>query len=381
MVTAPSLDSLRDARRRAERLFERVSEDALYDRSIGERHRLVFYIGHLEAFDWNLIGAGHFRLPPIHPAFDRLFAFGIDPPPGQLPCDQPSDWPALNAIAEYGARIREAVDRLWEETPAQLRHVAIEHRLMHVETLQYLLHALPLWKLRAERAEHPATASEATDELIRVESGKAVLGQPDSGAFGWDNEFAAHCVRVPAFAMDAHKTTNGQWLAFMSETGADAPNFWRRREGEWRLRTLFEEIALPLDWPVYVTHTQAAAYAAWRGMALPSEAQWHLAVDALPPDAEPNLGFRRWDPEPVGRGHQLTGNGWEWTATLFAPFEGFTPFPFYRGYSADFFDGAHYVLKGASPATAAQLARPSFRNWFRPDYPHLYAGFRCVASL
>ncbi|HBY60353.1 MAG TPA: ergothioneine biosynthesis protein EgtB, partial [Solibacterales bacterium] len=162
MVTAPSLDSLRDARRRAERLFERVSEDALYDRSIGERHRLVFYIGHLEAFDWNLIGAGHFRLPPIHPAFDRLFAFGIDPPPGQLPCDQPSDWPALNAIAEYGARIREAVDRLWEETPAQLRHVAIEHRLMHVETLQYLLHALPLWKLRAERAEHPATASEAT---------------------------------------------------------------------------------------------------------------------------------------------------------------------------------------------------------------------------
>jgi formylglycine-generating enzyme required for sulfatase activity len=52
----------------------------------------------------------------------------------------------------------------------------------------------------------------------------------------------------------------------------------------------------------------------------------------------------------------------------------------YPEYSADFFDGQHYVMKGASPATAKALIRRSFRNWFRPNYPYVYAKFRTVAS-
>jgi formylglycine-generating enzyme required for sulfatase activity len=72
----------------------------------------------------------------------------------------------------------------------------------------------------------------------------------------------------------------------------------------------------------------------------------------------------------------MTGNGWEWTNTPFAPFEGFKPRPTYAGYSANFFDGKHYVIKGASPRTAAKLIRPSLRNWFRSEYPYVYATFR-----
>jgi gamma-glutamyl hercynylcysteine S-oxide synthase len=74
------------------------------------------------------------------------------------------------------------------------------------------------------------------------------------------------------------------------------------------------------------------------------------------------------------------GNGWEWTATEFAPFSGFTPFPFYPGYSANFFDGQHFVLKGGSARTAAPLLRRSFRNWFQPHYQYAYTGFRCVSN-
>jgi formylglycine-generating enzyme required for sulfatase activity len=76
----------------------------------------------------------------------------------------------------------------------------------------------------------------------------------------------------------------------------------------------------------------------------------------------------------------LAGNGWEWTSTAFAPFPGFEPFPFYPGYSADFFTGRHFVLKGASPRTEAALVRPSFRNWFQAHYPNVYATFRCVEN-
>jgi len=62
-----------------------IRPDSLYDRPIGERHRIIFYLGHLEAFDWNLIARYALDVPPFHADFDKLFAFGIDPPPGQLP--------------------------------------------------------------------------------------------------------------------------------------------------------------------------------------------------------------------------------------------------------------------------------------------------------
>jgi len=77
--------------------------------------------------------------------------------------------------------------------------------------------------------------------------------------------------------------------------------------------------------------------------------------------------------------HDLVGNGWEWTSTPFAPFSGFEPLPGYPGYSADFFDGRHFVLKGASWATDNGLVRRSFRNWFQPHYPHVFAQFRLAS--
>jgi hypothetical protein len=77
----------------------------------------------------------------------------------------------------------------------------------------------------------------------------------------------------------------------------------------------------------------------------------------------------------------MVGNGWEWTSTLFDRFPGFEPFPFYRGYSADFFDGKHFVMKGGSARTAACMLRPSFRNWFQPHYQYVYSGIPLRSSL
>jgi formylglycine-generating enzyme required for sulfatase activity len=74
----------------------------------------------------------------------------------------------------------------------------------------------------------------------------------------------------------------------------------------------------------------------------------------------------------------LLANGWEWTSSLFGPFAGFRPFPFYEGYSANFFDGMHFVMKGGSPRTERSMLRRSFRNWFQPHYQYVYAGFRCA---
>ena len=410
------LDRLDQARAQTDKLFEIVKPDSLYDRPIAERHRIVFYIGHLEAFDWNLLRS-QTSLQPFDQGLDQLFAFGIDPVDGGLPSDQPSDWPVLEDVRRYGARIREELDAVLDRVPEVLLNTAIEHRLMHAETLAYMLHQLPLEKkIRRPQADVPGRG-QPRSESIDIPEGFVTLGlSRDSAEFGWDNEYDAHAVSVPAFAIDRYKITNGQFLEFLRAGGyqdrglwTDAdwewkarydvshPAFWKRAGDAWHLQTMFDEIPLPLSWPVYVSHAEASAYARWAGKGLPTEAEWQRAAFAsdskfpwgseTPGPRHGYFDFERWDPSPVDAFPAarsafgldgLLANGWEWTSSPFEPFDGFKPFPFYEGYSANFFDGKHFVMKGGSPRTDRSMLRRSFRNWFQPHYPYVYAGFRCV---
>ena len=391
--TASLSAALERARAHTDELFALVRPDSLYERPIPERHRIIFYVGHLEAFDWNLLARRTLDMPGFNPALDQLFAFGIDPPLGKLPEDAASDWPHLDEARAYVRRVRAVLDNAPGPLPEQLLHVAIEHRLMHAETFAYMLHNLPFDRKDGPR-ERPAPLGPAPQpSMVDIPAGEVRLSCRPEDGFGWDNEFPEHTEKVDGFSLGKYKVTNGEYLRFVAE-GAAAPHFWNYRSGKWFYRAMFREIPLAPDWPVYVTQREAAAYAAWAGKRLPSEAEFHRAAygavggEHFAPDpARDNFDFRRWDPIPVHCSGEnpaglvgMIGNGWEWTATLFAPFPGFEPFPFYPGYSANFFDGGHYVLKGASPRTAAPLARPSFRNWFRPEYPYVYAGFRVAES-
>jgi gamma-glutamyl hercynylcysteine S-oxide synthase len=158
------------------------------------------------------------------------------------------------------------------------------------------------------------------------------------------------------------------------------------------------------SWPVYVTVAEARAYASWRGKRLQSEAEFQRACyggpdeiptrypwgELAPEHRHGNFDFTSWAPTPVGSHRagasrwgigELVGNGWELTDTPFAPFPSFTPYmPRYPDYSKDFFDGKHFVVKGASWATPAELLRPTFRNWYQGHYPYVFAKFRCVSS-
>jgi len=432
------LTRLAESRRLTDRLFEVVRPDSFYERPIPERHRIVFYVGHLEAFDWNLLSAYALDLKSFHPEFDKLLAFGIDPVGGGLPDDEPADWPALNEIRRYNQEVRERLDTRLEgqTTPVSsaagvdestLLHVAIEHRLMHAETLAYMFHQLPQDRKMGPRKSAAPDAAPVAPRMIEIPAGRVTLGLPrpertEGGAFGWDNEYEEHIENVPAFAIDAHKVSNSEFLEFLraggyenrqlwdgdawdwiTKQGIRHPQFWIERYGAWFYRTMFDEIPLPASWPVYVSHAEASAYARWKNKSLPTEAQWQRAAFGTaqgterdypwgnqPPAASVgNFDFSHWDPTPVSAHPagasafgvlDLLGNGWEWTATLFEPFPGFRAFPFYPGYSANFFDGKHYVIKGGSSRTAACMLRRTFRNWFQPHYPYVYAGFRCVSN-
>ncbi|HMD32199.1 MAG TPA: SUMF1/EgtB/PvdO family nonheme iron enzyme, partial [Candidatus Acidoferrales bacterium] len=298
----PLLHRVQEARKQTDALFTFLTPEALYERSIAERHRLIFYLGHLEAFDWNLL-SGALHLETKDAGFDKLFSFGIDPTQGNLPSDQPADWPAESQVREYGQTIRRRLDDALASPVENTQlpplvangtflHVAIEHRLMHAETLAYLLHQLPNHKKRGPALPLAILAPAPEPEMAAIPPGTATLGQPSRGAsrpapttkgetfaFGWDNEFETHVENVPEFRIGVYPVTNAQFLEFVraggysdpglwssedwawkESRGLRHPHFWQSAADRWFLRGMFELHPLPLDWPVYVSHAEATAY-------------------------------------------------------------------------------------------------------------------------
>lgn len=428
-----AIQSYLENRGRTQALFDILDPDTYYDRPIPLRHPVVFYEGHIPAFSVNCFlkkGLGH---PGLDGSLEALFARGIDPSEQQTAKQSAAiEWPDRLRVKQYARDVDDAIlDALenakveGDSNPATHRgqgvFTMLEHEVMHQETLLYMWHRLPL-----ERKTRPVNATLVVDgvvperQMVRVAAGLATLGAVvEEIPFGWDNEFPKTIVDVPVFDINVHNVTNQDYLAFVEAGGYKDPElwprtarharaterthpiFWERNDDQWYWRGMFELVPLPLAWPVYVSHAEASAYARWRGLRLPTEAEFHRATYGTPEgverphpwgDTEPdatrgNFDFRRWDPMPVGSYpagvsawgvHDLLGNGLEWTSTVFEGFRGFSAMASYPEYSADFFDGEHFVCKGASPATGCGLIRRSFRNWFRPTYPYMYATFRCA---
>jgi gamma-glutamyl hercynylcysteine S-oxide synthase len=423
----------RKNRLRTARLFDLLTDEAYYAQPIALRHPIVFYEGHLPAFSLNTLVKKALGRPGLDQSLERLFARGIDPDEPSDPSGRPFTWPdrarvrafvdaadtlVLDALAH--ADLDRPGDPLLDGSEAV--YTILEHEAMHQETLLYMWHRLPLDQKRAPEGYALQTAGEPLpNEEIEIPAGRVWLGASrGSIPFGWDNEFGALAVEVDEFAIDCRNTTNAEFLEFVEDSGyaheawwapddwrwvrehdVRHPVFWERDGAVWLWRGMFERFPLPPLWPVYVSQAEASAYARWRGRRLPTEAEFHRAAygspdnhpraypwgNAAPTAAHGVFDFTSWEPHPCG-GHaagrsawgvdDLVGNGWEWTSTLFRPFPGFVASPSYPEYSADFFDESHYVMKGGSPATARELLRPTFRNWFRPRYPYVYATCRTV---
>ncbi len=430
-------DWYRRNRQRSRQLFDMVRPEAYHSRPISLRHPIVFYEGHLPAFSLNTLVKKGLGRPGVDKHFERLFARGIDPEDeASASRSQRDEWPSRDEVLRFADECDRRILDALVNAPieqyghpllhgAQAAYAILEHEAMHQETMLYMWHQLPRdQKIAPADLLIETGGSTPLPERAVVPAGRATLGaRTGEIPFGWDNEFATTAVDVPSFAIDVHDVTNEQFMAFVDAGGyrqpewwtpaawawicqeaVEYPRFWNQRGGSWMWCGMFHETALPPAWPVYVSQAEAAAYARWKGARLATEAEYHRAAfgapsggerqypwgDAPPDRARGVFDFRSWNPAaagsyPAGQSawgvHDLMGNGWEWTSTVFAPFDGFRPMASYPEYSADFFDGQHVVLKGASPATAAELLRPSFRNWFRPNYPYIYATFRCVWSV
>jgi len=420
------LAELESAWARSDALFEFLGRERLHSRPIGLRHPCLFYLGHLPAFAWNQLGRGVLGRAAVDPHLDVLFERGIDPEDeAEAEAQSIGHWPEVEDVLVYRdrvrTRIRDAVGALSAckgdplAVGSRVLWLIIEHERMHHETLLYMFQELPEHPWPGGLSDGPGRSSRP----VPVGGGPVTLGADFAAIrFGWDNEFPEALEQVADFWIDDLPVRNLDLLPFVEESWAqdrwwraqdrdwrgEGPATWRRTRQGWEVRALGQWVPLhrAQGWPAQVSYAAARAFCGWSGARLPTEAELHRAAFTTPDggtriypwgsehptEAHGNFDFSHGGPVPTGSHpagasawgvQELVGNGWEWTDTVFAPREGFEAWVrTYPGYSADFFDGAHRVVFGASWATDRIFLRRSFRNWYQERYPYVFSSFRRV---
>jgi len=351
----------------------------------------------------------------------------------------PETWPEVGQIIRYRDQVIARLQRFLSNTAAypmtrrtaRALFMAFEHQAMHLETILYMLVQSPNTRppggvsvpwaggvpctLKLSTAFPPASwitinPKECSLDILALghedlETGDGVAAGDVDTPFGWDNE---HPLVVPSslppqFQIQSRQVTNGEYWAFLENTKMEMglPKSWICEDGNFFVRSVFGKVPMLIakGWPVCCSQREALAYAAWmdpsgKTLSLPTEHQLSIAfklkqggVNGL---LNCNYGFKAWYPLPSLAEHpvqnsemdsfQGPGALWDWTSTPFEPLsDGYVTSEIYPGYSADFFDGKHFVVLGASWATHPRIAeRRSFRNWYQGNYDYAFIGFRLV---
>jgi 5-histidylcysteine sulfoxide synthase/putative 4-mercaptohistidine N1-methyltranferase len=414
---------------------EALLEILRYDESFTHRadplrHPLIFYYGHTAAFIINKLILAQLVEHRVNPAFESMFAVGVDEMSWDDLNEVHYDWPSVAEVQAYRDRVREVMDHVIQALPLTLPvtwdspwwviMMGIEHARIHLETSSVLIRQLPiehvrphpLWTICAETGTAPENA------LVEVAAGKVVLGKAKGHPlYGWDNEFGHATEEVGGYRASRYLVTNLEFRGFVEQGGygqerwwtdegwrwrcykqAEHPLFWLPAGATFRLRTVAEEIEMPWDWPVEVNYLEAKAFCNWKGgqidktLRLPTEAEWYRLRDQCVATDQPY-----WDQAPgninlehhasscpvtkfaFGDFYDVIGNAWQWTETPITGFDGFEVHPYYDDFSIPTYDGLHNLVKGGSWISTGNEATRDCRYAFRRHF-FQHAGFRYVQS-
>ena len=405
-------------------------DESFYIRAEPLRHPLIFYLGHTASFYINKLTIAKIINQRINPAYESMFAVGVDEMSWDDLDDSHYDWPTVSEVKAYRDKVRDFVDSLITTLPLTLPinwdhpfwaiMMGIEHQRIHLETSSVIIRRLPIdhvkklpqWEICNDTGPAPE------NELLKVTGKRVVLGKSmESPFYGWDNEFGYHAFDVWDFSASRYLVSNKEFLSFVEDKGyltrefwteegwrwvgftnAEHPLFWIKNQNQYQLRTMADIIDIPWDWPVEVNYLEAKAFCNWLGknrnqaIRLPTEDEWYCLRDVHPIDDQPywdkapgNINLEHWaSPCPVTRFrfndfYDIIGNVWQWTETAITGFEGFKVHPYYDDFSTPTFDTQHNLIKGGSWISTGNEATRESRYAFRRHF-FQHAGFRYVLS-
>jgi ergothioneine biosynthesis protein EgtB len=296
--------------------------------------------------------------------------------------------PSTERIRAYRRHVDAAMMQLLNRMPsaaAGLIELGLQHEQQHQELLLTdMLHAFaqnPLAPPVLPDWQEPRGAPGPT-RFVNCDGGLVRIGHDAAGGFCFDNETPAHLAYLPPFQIASRLVRNGDWLAFIDDGGYrtatlwmsdgwaalqgggwSAPLYWRETDGVWWQMGLRGLVPLDPDAPVrHISWYEADAYARWADARLPTEAELEAVSE------HPEID-------------ELTGHVWQWTASAYAPYPGYRPAAGAVGEYNGKFMINQMVLRGASLATPANHARPSYRNFFHPDKRWQFSGVRLARDV
>ena len=318
--------------------------------------------------------------------------------------------PTVAEVYAYRAHIDHGMATLLRSSAvpdlAAVAELGLQHEQQHQELIltdiKFNLGVNPLHPI-AHAMTIPVGADGPALDWLDVPGGVVWIGH-DGAGFAFDNEGPRHRVLLEPYRLATRLVTNADYLEFVDaggyrdwrwwtsegwrvvrERGWNAPLYWEREDDERRVYTLAGLIPLDPAAPVaHVSWFEADAYARWRGVRLPTEAEWeHAAADLSIVGHFQESGI--YQPLPASRGdgdlRQMFGDAWEWTQSAYAPYPGYRPMPGAIGEYNGKFMINQMVLRGGSCATPRSHIRASYRNFFPPDARWQFSGIRLAADL
>ncbi len=288
--------------------------------------------------------------------------------------------PSVEEVRDYRKYVDDSMGKLISAKP-ELEELVIlgcnheqQHQELLLSDLKFSLWHNPLNPQVVDLGEYSA---EPKSNWISVDEGVYEIGFKGSG-FSFDNELSPHKVYLNSFSISSSLVTNSEYLEFMEAGGysepiywhdegwswvnqkkADAPLYWEKKNGSWFYYTLDGLKPIQKDAALaHVNFYEAAAFANWKGLRLPTEFEWEVAQEKLD-----------W------------GKRWEWTNSAYLPYPGFSVAPGALGEYNGKFMVNQMVLRGSSVATSQNHSRPTYRNFFHPKYRWQFMGIRLAKSL
>ena len=303
------------------------------------------------------------------------------------------------------ARLIETADeRIWQQA-APLVELGLHHEQQHQELiLMDIKHVFSMNPLLPAYRPRPLHAVGAAGPMRMVEfpGGLVEIGHDGQG-FAFDNEGPRHKQWLEPFRLADRPVTCGEWLDFIEAGGYrkpefwlsdgwatvqaqgwEAPLYWHQAETGWRVFTLHGEQPVDRAEPVvHVSYYEADAFAKWAGKRLPTEAEWEIVAAGLPLTGN-FAGSQLFHPAPAHGGEglrQMFGEVWEWTASPYSAYPGFTPPPGAVGEYNGKFMSSQMVLRGGATVTPERHIRPTYRNFFPPASRWCFGGLRLAEGV